>query len=429
MRTRSFSALVAALALIALAGFGWGISEHRNRAARSAGTHRLSQLEAENERLRGVVAGQEKERAVTAIRGLAFIEPVTYDVLTRAAIKQTIARKLDEQFSPAELRNVGQGLSALGLLPHNYPLKEKYIELLGEQVAAFYDQHQHRLFMFEDASLAGSQNRVVLAHELTHALQDQHVGLLKLPLEIKTNDDRALAASALVEGEATLVMSQYMLQNISLAGLRENLGAAVSQNMRQLQEAPRYLRELLVFPYLRGQEFCAALFARGGYEAISAAYKNPPSSTAQILHPDKYFGENREEPITIDFGDTRVNGEQPLADNVLGEFGTRVLLSHWIDAKKAEAAASGWRGDRYLVFNNGDAVVWKSAWKDAEGFYAAIRMALEERYKTLFALDQNGWLSTKIPRALRLLRHGENVVVIDAGDEKWAQALADKFAN
>src|SRR5207302_7060871 len=142
---------------------------------------------------------------------LNFLRPVTYDVLTREGIKRTIEQKMREQFSEEEFKNVGIGLAALGLLPRDYPLKQKYIELLGEQVAAFYDQHAHKLFMFEDARLDQFQNRIILAHELTHALQDQHFGLEKLPLEMKTNDDRAVAASALVEGDATLVMTQFMM--------------------------------------------------------------------------------------------------------------------------------------------------------------------------------------------------------------------------
>ena len=199
---------------------------------------------------------------------------------------------------------------ALGLLPENYPLREKFVELLGEQVAAFFDQHQHKLFMYEDASLENSQNRVVLAHELTHALQDQHFGLKRLPLELKTNDDRAAAASALVEGDATLVMSEYMLKNLSLRAIKDNLATALSQDMKQLADAPRYLREMLVFPYLRGQEFAAALLARGGYDAVSRAYAEPPSSTAQILHPEEYLAEPREEPQPIEFANVAVRGRE-----------------------------------------------------------------------------------------------------------------------
>ena len=127
-------------------------------------------------------------------------------------------------------------------------LKKVYLDLLGEQVGAFYDQHTHELFTFSEHPLTNSQNQVVMAHELTHALQDQHFDLLKLPLEAKGNDDRALAASALVEGDATLVMNQYLTSNLSAAALRDSLAGAFSTDVRQLAAAPRYLRETLLFP-------------------------------------------------------------------------------------------------------------------------------------------------------------------------------------
>src|SRR6185369_13065693 len=175
-------------------------------------------------------------------------------MLDRKQIKATIGGKIDEVFSEEEFAQIAVAYARLGLLPANYPLRAKYIDLLGEQVAAFYDQHQHKLFMFEDASLENSQNRVVLAHELTHALQDQHFDLRRLPLEIKDNDDRAAAASALIEGEATLVMSEYMLRNLNLAALKESVGATFGQDVAQLADAPPFLRESLIFPYMRGQE-------------------------------------------------------------------------------------------------------------------------------------------------------------------------------
>src|ERR1041385_1525451 len=175
--------------LAALAGFGWGLTRQRQLTFQ---THRLALLQAENERLRAVVAAQTKnspasiaqrqaiEKAVAEIRRLDFLHPVDYNVLSRQGIKQTVEQKLAEQFSDEEFANLATGYAALGLLPRQYPLKQKYIDLLGEQVAAFYDQHSHKLFMFEDATLDNAQNCVVLAHELTHALQDQHFGLGKL---------------------------------------------------------------------------------------------------------------------------------------------------------------------------------------------------------------------------------------------------------
>ena len=341
-----------------------------------------------------------------------------YNVLSRAQIKATISGKLSEVFSEQEFEHMTMAFSVLGLLPDRYPLRAKYIDLLGEQVAAFYDQHTHKLYMYEDASLANAQNRVILAHELMHALQDQHFGLKRLPLEIKSNDDLASAASALVEGEATLVMSEFMLKNLSLKAIKDSAVASITQNMNELAEAPRYLREMLVFPYLRGQEFCGALFGNG-YSAISAAYDRPPTSSAQILHPEKYMRTPREEPIPVAWPDVTLRGQAPIADNVLGEMGTRLQVSEFTDQQTGEEAAAGWRGDRYLCFADGAGLVWKTLWaneEEAAQFLAAQQRVLAAR-------------SERASRQIRLTQQGTAVLLIDAVDAPWADELAAKFSH
>jgi len=409
--------------------------------AQSFSAAAITAVTADNERLRDILANHDREKAlaankaqrepiekqVTEIRGLEFKEPVDYQVLSRKQIKETMAGKLAEVFSEKEFRQMSDAMAAIGLLPPNYPLRQKYIDLLSEQVAAFYDQHQHKLFMYEDASLENAQNRVVLAHELTHALQDQHFGLKRMPLEIKNNDDQAEAASALVEGDATLVMSEFMLKNMSRQMFKDSMLASFTQNMKQLETAPRYLREMLVFPYLRGQEFCAALFGQGGYDAISKAYAHPPSSTSQILHPEKYMSNPPEEPIAIAWPELNVKGHLPTADNTVGEMGVRILFTEWLDAATGELAATGWRGDRYLYYADGEALVWKTVWasaKDATEFFDAEKKSLEKRYEPANPIDIEHRYEADAPRTLRLRQTDANeVILIDTPHADWAEAL------
>ena len=431
--SRSVSVAISLLAGVALGAGGMWKIERAGTLDLARQAKRAAMLAEENARLHGLVEASEKgkalaankaqreevERQVVAIRGLTFKTPVDYNVLTRQQIKATIAGKLAEVFSEQEFADMTAALAVLGLLPEGFPLRQKYIDLLGEQVAAFYDQHQHKLFMYEDASLENSQNRVVLAHELTHALQDQHFGLKRLPLEIKTNDDMAAAASALVEGEATLVMSEYMMKNLSLKALKDNVAASITQNMSELASAPRYLREMLVFPYLRGQEFCSSLYGGGGYKAVSAAYEKPPTSTAQILHPEKFFREPREEPIAIEWADVTVNGKKPSADNVLGEMGTRIQIAQFTDDRTGEDAANGWRGDRYVCYESGKGLAWKSVWAseaDAADFTAAQMKVIAARKE-------------RAGRRIEVKQTGMTVLLIDAADEAWFGALAERFGN
>jgi hypothetical protein len=413
-------------------------------SAPAIGERKLALLAEENERLRKLVEESERtrrhaaekvirdeiERAVEEIRGLKFKEPVDYNILSRSEIKDVISGKLRDVYSDEEFAQVGAALGRLGLLPEGYPLRQAYVDLMGEQIAAFYDQHAHKLFMFEDATLDNQQNRVVLAHELTHALQDQHFSLKQLPLEIKTNDDRAMAASALVEGDATLVMNEYMMRNFSLQGLKDSVTTTLTQDMAQLQKAPRFLRELLVFPYLRGLEFSSALFAGGGYDAISRAYANPPTSSAQILDPSKYLGTPLE-PVTIDWADTALKGEKPTVDNVVGEFALRLLIAEWAPQLPAEEIANGWRGDRYLSYRLGETLIWQSVWADeneAAEFARAQQAVLEKRYGPAEAQAADRPYSRETPRAVRLLQAGAKVTLIDAASVQEANALLAQFA-
>ncbi len=438
--------LLAAVTGASICGALWWQAHTDDATTVARMKRRLTVLTQDNERLRGLVEkGQRSqklesdkvlregiEKAVVQIRGLEFKQPVDYNVLSRDEIKAVVSKKLAEVYSEKEFNDMSAAFQRLGLLPQNYPLRESYIDLLGEQIAAFYDQHQHKLFMFEDASLENSQNRVVLAHELAHALQDQHFGLKKLPLEIKNNDDRAIASSALVEGEATLVMSEFMLKNLTLGTLKDTFTASMAQNMEQLQKAPRFLRESLVFPYLRGQEFCSVLFARGGYDAISQAYTKPPSSSAQILHPEKYLAEPREEPLPVQWTTTRIDGEKPTQDNVLGEFGARMLLAEYCDGSIAERAAEGWRGDRYLSFGSGEALVWKTLWatpEDASEFYTAHKSVWETRYRPANASQEESSYKADAPRALRMVRKDSAVMIIDAPTADRADQLLQHFGQ
>jgi hypothetical protein len=449
---RKFPTALLALIAALVSVVAW--HEHRELEAQSLALRKTAFLVSENDRLSEALAASERkatnaqdvlrrsqiERDVASIRQLSFSQPVVYESLDRAGIRQVVAGKLSEQYTDKDVQDMSDGYSAFGLLPVNFPLKDTYINLLGEQIAAFYDQHQHKLFMFQDASLENGQNRVILAHELTHALQDQNFGLLKLPLEARNNDDRAAAATALIEGDATLVMSEFMARDMTWKSFADTVGFSVNQSMVQIRKAPHYLREMLVFPYIKGQQFCAAVYARGGYPALSAVYADPPSSTAQILHPEKYFAESREAPIEIKIPDTTFKGAKPLADNVLGEMGCRLLFAQ-ADPDTAEKVAAGWRGDRYLVYDGGKELVWNTVWSSPEAAHAALmafQAACEKRFKIARTIAGGAFSVWTEPnksdassgRYLTIMQFDRNgVVFILAPDEKSSNLLNEKFAG
>ncbi len=437
------------LAVAALAGWTWGWREHQRAEGGDFLQRRLTLLDADNQRLAklltdrqhaDVVAAdqtrrKEVERTVARLRGLDFLRPVTYKEIPRAELPAILRQKLAQQVPDQEFGDTSVSLAALGLLPAGLDLKKTYLDLLGEQIGAFYDQHSAELFTFSGQPLDNGQNRVILAHELTHALEDQHFQLARLPLETKGNDDRALAASALVEGDATLVMSSYMLGDLSASSLKDTLAGSFSTDMRQIASAPRYLRETLLFPYLRGQEFCQALYQTGGWNALAEAFRHPPESTAEILHPERFLAHPDHPSTTIQLPGGTLLGQTPIGNNVLGEFGVRQLLTRWLkDDAGADRIAAGWTADRYLVYGDAKAssYVWESAWSSPAAA-AEFAEAAERCWRERFGLPANAFQTDNLKSEQRatlptghgiiVLQHGERVVLIDAQDHRWETAL------
>jgi hypothetical protein len=194
----------------------------------------------------------------------------------------------------------------------------------------------------------------VLVHELVHAAQDAHFDLKSLPLEQHENDDLALAVQSLVEGDATAVMFDFMAGRdtstiTDVEGLLrsgpEFLGSP------QLALAPRTIRELFTFPYVAGFRLVNELRREGGWERVNAAYEDFPLSTEQVLHPEKFLaGEDRPQEVVLPDALDRVVTDTLIQENVLGEFGLRLLLEEYTTSEEAVRAAEGWGGDRFRVW-------------------------------------------------------------------------------
>ena len=329
---------------------------------------------------------QEIERQTSALRGLAFRGPVTYKMISRSELRDVLIRQVREQHTEQEARAYGRCFEALGVIPPGTDLMALFIRLYDEQVGAFYIPQERALYTFQDMSLSAGMDRMILAHELTHALQDQHYDLTKFPLHVKDNDDLALATSALLEGDATVLMTQFYARSAAEGGMwKDLLVMLTAQKTEKLQAAPPFLRELMLFPYQEGQKFVFALQLEGGDEALDRAFRNPPVSTEQILHPEKFWGE-RDDPRPVTVPVISSPAWQRIGSNVLGELGIRAMLATQLRFTEAQAAAAGWDGDRYEVYERGAGgplgLVWLSVWdqeQDAEEFAALYRQFAAQR--------------------------------------------------
>jgi hypothetical protein len=233
-------------------------------------------------------------KETSEIRELAILRPVRSGAQSRSEIERMLIKNLDDQMTPAEMHATEVSLRKFGLAPPDFDYRSFMIKLLTEQVAGYYDAKAQEFHLADWLELEGQ--KPVMAHELTHALQDQHFNLRRFEKWPHGDSDAELAAHALIEGDATLAMMVYMAKN-PLVALAFSRSLTTGVATEQYDQAPRSMRESLIFPYLQGSEWATQLYRKGGWTMISNAFAKLPLSTEQILHPEKYFSYER--PIKI----------------------------------------------------------------------------------------------------------------------------------
>jgi hypothetical protein len=331
-------------------------------------------------------------RAAESVRQLRLRRPVRIEIEDGEAIANSLRAQIEE----AEIERARLIYGALGLLDAEEDLQSMFAGVLGEQVIGYYDPDTGRLVVREDvmAGLAGAfgpeetqEARLVLVHELVHALQDQRLGLGE-SYEKERTADADNAFRAIVEGDATLAMLAHALrqQGIPLsaatAGIQQ-MGDYLDLNAlvrgEKLDDAPAILRVTLVAPYLRGLQFVAAAQGRGGWPAVNNAHRRPPLTTEQVLHPAKFFAREPGEEIEIPDNEALLEaGFARIEEDTLGELELSVYLGQQRASGTDDEAAAGWAGDRLVIYGRGKEVVviWWTTWDtetDAEEAFAAAR--------------------------------------------------------
>lgn len=339
---------------------------------------------------------------VGQIRGLPALGPIKKGVKDRDALRAVIEEKLGEQANAQELARDGRVLLRLGLLDPEVDYRALIVNLLTEQIAGFYDHETKELNLIQGT--AAQEQQMIMAHELFHAIQDQHFQLKDVQppedgwLGSRHNEDRALARAALIEGDATALMMDFIYYESGVApygsgvslldqpavvaqvsGMLQQMGPSALGQSQALEQAPAWMQQSLLFPYLGGLGFIAAMRHQGAWDRLNQVYALPPESTEQILHPERYLEGDAPTLVTLDADAVAAALDdggapwEPSYDNVLGEFQLGLWLKHHLgDAgavgKRAEAAAAGWDGDRLYAFERDGqvAVVLLSVWDSPE---------------------------------------------------------------
>ena len=423
-------------------------------------------------------------KETSEIRQLPILRPVQSSTQSRVEIERMLIRNLEEETTPAQIHATEVTMKKLGLAPGDFQYRALMLRLLTEQVAGYYDPKTREFHLADWIDLDGQ--KPIMAHELTHALQDQHFNLRRFEHWPKGDSDAELAAHALIEGDATLAMTFYVAKNpLRALAFLKSLGAT-GMPSEELDKAPRALRETLLFPYQEGIYWTRSLYQRGGWNGVSQAFTALPQSTEQIMHPEKYFA--HEGPVKVSLPDiaallnagsaggrgrgpgasrelgvrgqgavvrhnlslvtrhsspsflspvpqppTAASAWRRLDSDVNGEWGFYLILDQFLKSPtESRRAAAGWGGDRYSVYEGpkGEVLyVSLSAWdteNDAREFFDAYVKRTELRYAKVEPLSSAD-SQPPAPNS-RTFRTSQGTVVIELRGNRVAtiEGLADR---
>ena len=314
---------------------------------------------------------------VSGLRGLAMVQDTPTFFISSEQMAENIRQSIDEEYTQEEADIEAQLFALLDFIEPGTDLKEVFADLYAGSVVGYYDTDTGEMFVLSDGDKPDPAAKHTLAHEIVHALQDQTFDLDAFLPEDEENGDLARAKVALVEGDAVLAAAEYLRTHLTRSEIRQVYSSGGGTD---LSEIPRALIELLVFPYREGAGFVTVVHGDGGWESVDAAYSDPPLSTEQILHPDKYF--EGEEPVTVRLpalASALGGGWEVVDEGVLGEFVISLYLENRLPRLRAANAAEFWGGDAYALVRNEEldesALVSLSVWdsvEDAQDFFDAV---------------------------------------------------------
>ena len=306
-------------------------------------------------------------------------------ILSRSEIRKYLEENLHAEYTPQEFHTQESILKAFGLVSREFNLERFLITFYAEQAAGFYDPRRKTLFM---ADWPGEDmQKMVLAHELTHALQDQNFDLQKFLRAARANDDATNARQAIVEGYAMAAMMQHWVQPVELARL-QSLEPLMAQVIHQqfeefpaFSKAPFFFRLQALFPYIEGIGFMQRALAEGGWKKLNSLFSHPPTTTKEIFEPSVYFVAKPLPEISLPrpAALAGVPGLRVLTENTAGQLGYYALLGQFISEDEAKTVGKAWMADRYILYEyegttpNQYALVARTRWSGPETALAFFR--------------------------------------------------------
>jgi hypothetical protein len=305
-------------------------------------------------------AADEVLAQMSEILHLPIKEPLKKSLRSKQEIRDYLVREEKDDRDDAQRYADRRALEAFGLIPKDFPLDQFMLDVLTDQVAGLYDPKAKEFYIADWIPI--DEQRDVMSHELTHALEDQSFHIDPWIKAARPNDDAELARDSVSEGTAMAAMVDYALRDQHLTvrempdvSLLLRNGAIEEMNKDpHLAKAPDYIRDGLLFPYLAGAAFSQQfLKAHSGWADLKLIFENPPVSTQQILHPDFYLKGVAPQKVTLPIWKGLAPDEwKLLEENVMGEFGLNEILKQFLGRDLAAGLSPAWDGDRYAVFED-----------------------------------------------------------------------------
>jgi hypothetical protein len=324
------------------------------------------------------IAGVERE--VEQVRGLRYLHPVAVQEITDAQIDVKLAAAFKDTYPVTYHARRSAAWRTIGVIPPGTDLRTAIKNFESGQVVGFYDPDRKRLVFVGsgDAQLSVDE-RFTLAHELTHALDDQHFDLRRLDsIAAACKDEDFEAALGAIEGNAQYTAAEVLLHAPEGLDLGDLIGSLLASGTRQVPGVPPFLVAIELWPYTTGLAFMQSVATAGGEAAVDRVLRHLPTTTEQVIHPGAYPSDL---PARVDVPDLtpalgRAWGD--LDAMQVGEQWLTAMLDLHLDDATAAAAADGWDGGVYRAWTDGTdvAVVMATAWDtpdDATGFATAMR--------------------------------------------------------
>jgi hypothetical protein len=405
--------------------------------------------------------------------GLPIKKEVKRRLVSRDEVVAYLQKNMAEDKDAQRLRRSELVLKKFGLLPRDFDLQTFLVALLREQVAGYYDVKNKTVNLLD--WIDSEQQRPVLAHELTHALQDQSFGLEKwmkvgdTDLNDKKettaadieNDEISEARQAVVEGQAMVVLVDYLLaptdQSIvtspQIADALKETMLVGSDDSPEFKSAPIFLKEELTFPYRYGLDFETELLRVGGKEkAFASAFANPPRTTRQIMEPKTYLSGEQIEPMRLPDFERDFKNYERFDVGAIGEFDVAILVDQYAGKEASDNLYPHWRGGYYYTARpKGDptaplSLVYASRWSSPEkaaAFADIYAQSLAKRYKHVTEVTQDAKNLSDNPRKFVVLTgprtwtteegpvvidvEGDSVLITESLDEPTTERLRQEL--